>query len=286
MKRKSLKVLGLSGLLTLCLGMAGCYQTRTQEALIQYTTLKEEAPLVDTPSSPTLSIAMHYSWLNEKVDSCAPRVNSLLQQELLGKEFAGLSPTLATDSFKNTRIRAYRQDIAPIYLKDHPDPSVQSYNFAWYNHTFELASHLQLGLHDILLCQADISEDQGGAHPDSWSRWFNIDRKTGKLITREEIFPKAQRSQVEQALLQALIHQQAGQNPDEEINTLEDLQQIGFLQNTAIYIPENFLLENEHVSFLFNRYDIGPYSAGAIVLQLSYEEIGPYMNLNNYETWN
>ena len=45
------------------------------------------------------------------------------------------------------------------------------------------------------------------------------------------------------------------------------------------YIPDNFILGKEEVSFLFNRYDIAPYSAGEIVLHISYEKIGPFMKI-------
>ena len=75
-------------------------------------------------------------------------------------------------------------------------------------------------------------------------------------------------------LLGKLIAMQAELNPEEQVQTLEDLQRIGFLQLTSIYIPENFLLAKEKVMFLFNRYDIAPYSAGEIVLEVPYEEIG------------
>ena len=43
---------------------------------------------------------------------------------------------------------------------------------------------------------------------------------------------------------------------------------------TNMYIPDNFLLHKEGVSFLFNRYDIAPYSVGEIVIEIPYEEIG------------
>mgnify|MGYP003306620872 CR=1 FL=1 len=64
---------------------------------------------------------------------------------------------------------------------------------------------------------------------------------------------------------------------EENIATLEDLQKLGILQLTNIYIPDNFLMFKEAVHFLFNRYDIAPYAAGEIVLEVPYEEIGPYL---------
>ena len=49
---------------------------------------------------------------------------------------------------------------------------------------------------------------------------------------------------------------------------------MGFLQHTNMFIPDNFLLSKRGMLFLFNRYDIAPYSAGEIVIEVPYEEIG------------
>lgn len=44
-----------------------------------------------------------------------------------------------------------------------------------------------------------------------------------------------------------------------------------------MYVPDNFLLEKNEASFLYNKYDIAPYAMGTIVLSLPYAEIEKYM---------
>lgn len=279
MKRRGLTVYTVLAFVLTCLVGSGCNGLKqNKEAPVQYSIFKEEAPLVKEEPSPVLSLAMHHSWLNERTDSMASHVNRLIQKEIWGEEYADLSPETAADSFKNNRIRQYRQEVLPLYQQDLEENSLTTGTFPWYNHTYELSVNLQYGLEGILLCTVDTNEDRGGAHPDSWSRWMNIEKATGRLLKREDVFRADIRPELEQHLLKTLIHQQAGQNPDHEIHTLEDLQELGFLQTTSIYIPENFLLEPHQVKFLFNRYDIAPYSAGKIVLEVPYEEIGQWMN--------
>ena len=121
---------------------------------------------------------------------------------------------------------------------------------------------------------ANVFVDTGGAHPHQWSQWLNFDFESGKLLTKDDVFLASAKVDIERMLLDHLMLMQAEIYPDESLKTLEDLQQKGFLQMTNMYIPDNFLLHKEGVSFLFNRYDIAPYSAGEIVIEIPYEEIG------------
>jgi hypothetical protein len=78
--------------------------------------------------------------------------------------------------------------------------------------------------------------------------------------------------------LNKLLLHQGEIYPDESIKTLEDLHNKGILQLTNMYIPDNFLLGKDKIQFLFNRYDIAPYAAGEIILEVPYEEIGHCLN--------
>ena len=106
---------------------------------------------------------------------------------------------------------------------------------------------------------------------------MNFDFATGKYLSKEELFLPSAKAAIESLLLDKLIRLQAEQHPEQNVSTLEDLQKLGFLQMTNIYIPDNFLLTKEAVLFLFNRYDIAPYSAGEIVIKVPYEEIGQWI---------
>ena len=94
-----------------------------------------------------------------------------------------------------------------------------------------------------------------------------------------DIYERA-KAEIEAILLDKLLQQQAALYPDETLKTLEDLQAKGFLQLTPMYIPDNYLLAKDKVLFLFNRYDIAPYSAGEIVLEVPYGEIGHGLKQN------
>ena len=77
--------------------------------------------------------------------------------------------------------------------------------------------------------------------------------------------------------LEKLIKEMATKLDNSNIQSLEDLQNEGILNSTNMYVPDNFLLEKNEASFLYNKYDIAPYAMGTIVLSLPYAEIEKYM---------
>jgi len=242
--------------------------------------LEEVALLTESSSSPFLDFSIDYAHLDEDGDSIALRINQVIQRELLGEDFATLTPQVAVDSFKNTHIHEYRAEMGKLYQADIAKNGTDTPVPAWYNQTYSLTTFVEEGCEGrVLNVSANWFVDMGGAHPNQWSRWMNFDFVSGKPLRKQDVFKAEAKQDIENLLLDKLIRQQAEQHPEENVTSLEDLKKQGFLQMTDIYIPDNFLLTKKGVLFLFNRYDIAPYSAGETVLEVPYEEIGQYLKL-------
>lgn len=250
-----------------------------EDSLYKNIVLVEEAHLTDDSSSPYCDFSMDYSFLKEDDDSIAQIINRHIQREILGADYATLVPEAAIDSFKNTYLRDYRKEVGELYLADKAQAEEGTEIPAWYSQTYSLLTFLDEGHKGTMGVSANIFVDTGGAHPNQWGRWLNFDYVTGKLLGQEDVFQATAKADIEKILLDKLIRMQAEEHPEESVLTLEDLQELGFLQLTNMYIPDNFLLSKEEMLFLFNRYDIAPYSAGEIIIRVSYEEIGPYLKL-------
>lgn len=235
---------------------------------------EEEAHLTEDASSPFCDFSVDYTYLDEEGDSIATLINRTIQGEFLGNDYASLTPEEAVDSFMNVYIRDYRKETGELYQVDRAKGTSDEEIPAWYNQTYSLVTFIEEGHGGTINVSANVFVDTGGAHPHQWSQWLNFDFESGKLLTKDDVFLASAKVDIERMLLDHLMLMQAEIYPDESLKTLEDLQQKGFLQMTNMYIPDNFLLHKEGVSFLFNRYDIAPYSAGEIVIEIPYEEIG------------
>ena len=238
---------------------------------------EEEAHLTEDASSPFCDFSVDYTYLDEEGDSIATLINRTIQGEFLGNDYASLTPEEAVDSFMNVYIRDYRKETGELYQVDRAKGTSDEEIPAWYNQTYSLVTFIEEGHGGTINVSANVFVDTGGAHPHQWSQWLNFDFESGKLLTKDDVFLASAKVDIERMLLDHLMLMQAEIYPDESLKTLEDLQQKGFLQMTNMYIPDNFLLHKEGVSFLFNRYDIAPYSAGEIVIEIPYEEIGYYL---------
>ena len=279
MKRNFIKAYATLLSMLVALGMAGCKgNALVGDESVLHINITGEAHLVkDDASTPCCDFSFDYSYLNEEGDSIAEWVNRQVQHEILGEEFATLPIELAVDSFKNTFVSNYRNEVGPLYRMEVEKAISMDEIPPWFTHTYSLVTSVDEGYNGTILVTADTFLDLGGAHPSQWSRWLNFDFATGKLITREEVFAPEAQADIERMLFEALLAQKAKEHADRKLETLEDLQEIGILQWSNMYIPENFLLGKDGVSFLFNRYDIAPYSEGSIMLELPYGEIGAYL---------
>lgn len=260
------------------IGISGCeWASRYDNSPYKQIFREEAAHLTDDSSSPFCDFSIDYTCLEEENDSIAMLINRVIQREWLGDDYAYLLPEEAVDSFMNVYIRDYRNEVSQLYLANRSEANAETEIPNWYNQTYSLVTFVEEGHGGIVNASANYYVDMGGAHPNQWSRWMNFDFETGKLLTKEEVFLSSAKVDIETLLLDKLLLLQKENYPDETFNTLEDLQEKGFLQLTNIFIPDNFLLCKEGVHFLFNRYDIAPYAAGEIVIEIPYEEIGPYL---------
>ena len=278
MKRYTLMA-KLAWMLCLMAVVSGCHMFGSAEySPYQHIFVEEEAHLTDDASSPYCDFTLDYSCLNEKDDSIAGVINRSIQWEFLGEEFAALSPEAAVDSFKNVYLRDYRKEVGELYWADLDKSTSRESVPQWYAQTYSMVTFVEEGRGGTVNASANYYVDMGGAHPNQWSRWINYDCNTGKQLAKEDVFRSDALEEVEQILFSKLLADRAELHSDAEVKTLEDLQALGYLQMTNIYIPDNFLLGKNAVMFLFNRYDIAPYSAGEIVLEVPYEEIGHCLN--------
>lgn len=114
-------------------------------------------------------------------------------------------------------------------------------------------------------------EYYGGAHPYTYHIFLNIDPATGSEITFYDIFKEGCEEALTAMLLDKLMqHANAC--------TMDELHEKGYLYlDTGLFISQNFLLGNDSITFLYNRYEIAPYALGDITLTLDYTTLKDIM---------
>lgn len=280
MKKRNLVLSVMTTCLVSCFLLSGCNgQKQIDSETVKTVKVEEQAHLQDDTVSPACKITIDYSYLAESdaADSIAQRINRTIQAHVLGKEYIRMNPEVAVDSFKNTYINNYRKDVNEFYQEDIKNGTPKDELPTWYNYEYGLTTHFSEGKEGILNFIAETFEYTGGADPNSWNKWMNFEKNTGKLLALKDVFMAGSEKPMSDMLLEELITEMATRLEDSSITSLEGLQNAGILNSTNMYVPDNFLLEKEKVSFLYNKYDIAPYAVGVITLSLPYTSVEKYM---------
>ncbi len=119
--------------------------------------------------------------------------------------------------------------------------------------------------------QCEVSEYTGGAHANSSFVVFNVGIVNGKAarVTLADFFSgdTTYRSQLSDTLLSRL-------KQDDRATFVRD----GLTSTLTNKQLELFVVQQEGLLFLFNRYDVAPYTAGTFSVKLSFEELGARFN--------
>lgn len=263
-----------------CFLLSGCNgQKQIDNNKVEFIKVEEEVHLKDDKTSPACKFTLDYGYLVETnaTDTISQRVNQTIADKILGKGYVGMPIETAVDSFKNAYINNYRKEVAELYEEDIKNGTSKESLPSWYNYEYSITTSFNEGWKGVINYTATTFEYSGGAHPNEWAQWLNFNSTTGELIKLNQVFMAGSEVPMGKLLLEELIKQMANNLPDETIQSLEDLQNVGILNDTQIYVPENFLLEKDQVSFLYNKYDIAPYAVGMIILSLPYTAVEKYM---------
>lgn len=108
----------------------------------------------------------------------------------------------------------------------------------------------------------------GGAHPNTYEEYVNLDILSGDVITLDQILNPGYHEKLLQIAEQAFRAKQG-------LGPKEDLDEAGyFFKNAKFALNENFLITKEGLKFLFNPYEVAPYVMGPIDFTVSYESLG------------
>lgn len=103
---------------------------------------------------------------------------------------------------------------------------------------------------------------QGGAHGGTFCSCRNYDMKDGHLVRLEDIMPAGYEKGMVESLRQALLKETGCPSWDR-------LGEYGYFPDVEMYIPEHYAIGADSVSFIFNQYEIAPYSTGITTLTVS-----------------
>jgi hypothetical protein len=230
---------------------------------------------------PSCKINIVYTFLKptSDKDSVSRMINSQIQSVIFGEQYAKLSPqdfirTISTDMIDN-----YNTDVKSLFVADQKNGMEEKDIPAWYNYEYQISTVMEEGLNGIWNYTVTNFAYTGGAHPNTLIRMLNFDKDDSRLLTARDIILAGKEDDVCKEILKSLIQTANTKLETDTITCLAGLQENGILQDGNLYIPENFLVGKDMITFLYNQYDIAPYYLGAFILPVPYESIKDYLKI-------
>lgn len=198
---------------------------------------------------------------NAKRDSA---INSTIERELFGMD--NLTVKAAADSFVNQYTEDYKKSLTPLYRADRSDKNKR----AWYEYKYNVTTETKAGKEGVTVYIVNIDYYEGGAHGVNIRTILNFDNATGRRLTINDVFVPGHEKRLNEMLLKAL-------EDKTDKKGIEELKADGYLCTTDIYAPQNFILGDNGVTFVYNAYEIAPYEKGLTELTIDYDDLEELM---------
>ena len=245
-------------LLTIILLLTGCQQVDENSVGFETFTADKTVALVpEEENSPMCKVSLKLQSATKESGHKGEVINHTVVERLF--QMQEVSVKSAIERFAEDFTQTYKQTMLPLYNQDRNDTTKR----AWYDFHYVISAETQKGSEKTVVYLATIDYYEGGAHGTNQLIIMNFEAKTGRLLTLQDIFIDGSEEQLNEILLNALIETKG-------VSSLSELKAKGYLVSLDIYAPENFIIGEETITFVYNPSDIAPYTEGGTQLIIPY----------------
>lgn len=197
----------------------------------------------------------------------AQRFNdTLLRSGILAPDYFSLSDEKLSvkaivDSFACRYIADYLRDYGTLYRSD-TDHAVS------YNCDFIVNTSTHNGGDDILNYVARLYTFGGGAHGIRQTIVKNFDMKSGRMLSLADVF-------FDDTVLKEKIIEQLIEKFD--VDSFEQLREKFVFADGQVYAPDNFILTDDDITFIYCEDEIAPHEVGEIRVKFDRSDLKTYM---------
>ena len=181
--------------------------------------------------------------------------HSLLRSGILSPDYLSLGTEKLTtqqsaDSFVCRFLSDYQRDYGELYRADTEHASS-------YNCTYTVDTRTYNGADETLCYEARVYTHAGGMHGITQTIVRNFKVETGEMLSLEQVFKPGS----EPALRELIIKELANRF---DVNGLDGLQSKGIFVDGNVYVPENFILGSDNVTFIYCEDEVAPHAVGEL----------------------
>ncbi len=219
--------------------------------------------VIENQETPSYKIDFEIAYAQEETE-LAQEINKTITSSVFHTD--GLEAEQAIQHMADSIANEFTQDLREGYEPDEESFKNQ-YVFEW----VMTGEPIEFPLPNVQGYTIRREVFQGGPHGSHDIFYLNIDRKTGKRVTASDVFVEGSIPEVVQLMKQKLL-------TDNQCETEEELQdKTGITLLGELFVENNFLLDTDGILFIFNPYEIAPYSSGTISIRLGFDVLKNYL---------
>jgi len=126
------------------------------------------------------------------------------------------------------------------------------------------------GADDVLVYIAQTTLYGGGEHEMKQTLAKNFNVETGHLITLDDIFMHGYEDAIKELIVKKIAKQL-------DVDDLKALQEKYVFADGDVYIPDNYILEDDKITFIYCEDEIAPHNIGEIRVELKKKDIKEWL---------
>lgn len=255
MNRKFLSLFSFVLLLT-----TSCQKTDDNTMEFDMVSIDKTVNLTNEELSPRCTVSLKLAFATEENGHRADVVNNTIEEKLLNTR--DVSMKKAVTDFADKYIKDYKHHMLPLYNEDRSDTTKR----AWYQFHYVISAETHPEKQGFYVYLATIDYYEGGDYGVNQLITFNFRTKTGQLMQLNDVFLPGYEKQLNQVLLDALKEK-------EGVGSLGELKAKGYLTSMQMFPSENFILDDETITFIYNPSEIAARDMGPTELIIPYSDI-------------
>lgn len=256
--------------------------SKNNEVIFDTLIVEKKHYLRNDNSNPFCDLKVNFVYPIE-VESSKSDLDKLQQifiRAMLGKVYEDLSPEEAINQYVNNFIENYESDArvfheAIIELENHPDLIPQNMDenherelrtSEFYSYYESLSNKIHFNQSNLLSFQVNQSNNKGGSAIYSSYNNYVINLKTADLLSENDIFSPGYDVVLQQLFANSLLQQN-------DVKTIHELEDLGYFGIQEIMPNRNFLIDNNGITYTFNKGEYSAYPLSAPELFISFNEV-------------
>lgn len=184
---------------------------------------------------------------------------------ILDESYDGLTVEKAVSAYENAYVENYKQDVN-TYLKDQDfllDHDRQEKYFSFYEN---ISNKIVFNKANILSFVVNKTTYKGGASSYEYLENFSINLETGKLIMGDDIFNSGYEKFLSSLFKSFLLK-------ENKVQSVSELENLGYFGIDEMQPNENFYLNENGVTYTFNKGTNSIYTLDAIEIFIPYKDL-------------